>query len=100
MEFQGRDRQYFQLQFINAEIDNFENARLNINRNENLSLCCYQYKTLKYKANFSEHKLEEMENRQRSFNYQKSHGINQHDKRKKKQVFSYYHKKANLPVSS
>ena len=39
-----------------------------------------------------------MENRQKHFNYQKSQGIEQHNKRKKKQTCSYYHQKY-MPIS-
>ena len=55
LEFQGRERQYFQLQFINVEIDDNEDAIVNINRDnsrlqrnhpflrgQNLSKCSYQ----------------------------------------------------------
>ena len=55
LEFQGRERQYFQLQFINVEIDDVEDAIVNINRDicrlqrnnpflrgENLSKYSYQ----------------------------------------------------------
>ena len=111
LKFQGRERQYFQLQFINVEIDDVEDSILNINRDirrlqrnypflrrENLSKCSRQYKTLKDKFIFSGNKLKEIENKQRRFNYQKIRGTVQHDKRKK-QMCSYYHKKTIMSTS-
>ena len=87
LEFQGRERQYFQLQFINVETDDIEDTIVNINRDihrlqrkypflrrENFSKCSHQYKTLKDKFIFSGNKLKEIENTQGRFNYLKIRG--------------------------
>ena len=49
---------------------------------------------MKDKVIFCGNKLKEVENRRRHFNYQKFWGTVQHDKQKKKQICSYYCKKA------
>ena len=62
-------------------------------REQDLSKCSYQYKTLRGKINFLGNKLTEMKSKQGRFNYQKSWRTVEHDKRKK-QIGSYYHEKA------